>query len=297
MKKILFLSITIIICNCATLTDTQINAVNNFATTTSSYSNYPSKITKELNNIRLKRGITYVTTIKNRIDRKKKLDSIYSSLKTGNLLTQNVDLSLKIIDKYAQSLALLSSDKITSNLKEQASKFGIGIDSLVTLYNKVENKNLPSNIGEALGKIITTIGKQYVKYKQAKEIKKFVKKADIIIDTMTDNLIDFLDSESIHDIIKTEERLLNIDYSAYLNLNSKVDKNNLEEYLTLKNNLEMTKKLRDQVSKSTCNLRLAHKKLCKIIKEKQNLKFAIKEFQSLYTELKEIKNTISQIKK
>ena len=170
MKKTVFILIfALIVSSCASLTTSQIESVNSFATTTTDFSDFPNKILTELSAIRVNRGLMYATTISDAQLKKNELDSIYDQSKFDIQASQKVDITFKVIDKYAQSLNLLSSDKHAIDLGEQAQKFGISIDSLTSLYNLVDKRNnIPSGIGNAVGELISLGGKQYNKIRQAK---------------------------------------------------------------------------------------------------------------------------------
>lgn len=297
MKKVIYLLvITLTLNSCASLTKTQIESVNQFGKTTSNYSEFTSKILTELAEIRLKRGLLYVTTIENTKNRIEALDSVYSQKRFDYSISKKVDITIKVIDKYAQSLVLLSSDKYSKDLEGQAKRFGIGIDSLTTIYNTLDGvKKIPSGIGEAVSKLVILGGKQYVKAKQAKEVKKFVTEADTLIAVMTSNLIEFLDSEDIDELIRHEEMMIKRDFETFISHNKNITTDQLMIYLGMKNSIDGVKNLREQVVTATKDLRSTHRKLLSVISEKQKLDTTIKELQVLYEQMKELKNIVSDL--
>ncbi|MFA6923803.1 MAG: hypothetical protein WC223_06055 [Bacteroidales bacterium] len=312
-RRIYILSISILLGGCASLTKTQIESVNQFAQTSKNFSVYPSKIITELADIRLKRGVYYANFYcaepKAYVN---ELDSAYNEKNRDYKLSAKSDITFKIIDKYAQSLLLLSSDKYTTDLEKQSKNFGTDIDSLINVYNKIGGVNkIPSGIGGLASQLIILGGDAYIKTKQAKEIKKFVPKADTLISIMTANLKEFLNgkvyikelnnSYSIEDLIKNENDGIKEGYKAYIascaRLKAIPTIESENEYLQLKNSLDGTDILLKQTIKATDDLRTAHKKLLNVIEKKKTLTENIKELQAYYEEVKNIKSTIEKIEK
>src|SRR5207253_610681 len=95
---------------------TQINAVNQFAATSKNFSEYPSKIMTELAEIRAKRGVYFANSLDNPRLHIQELDNTYNFKRDDYSISKKVDVTFKIIDKYAQSLLLLSSVRYESGL-------------------------------------------------------------------------------------------------------------------------------------------------------------------------------------
>lgn len=296
MKKYLipFYGVLLLFSGCASLTQTQIESINSFGKTTSNFSEYPSQIVKELSEVRLKRGLLYAQTLTSPDKIIEELDSVYNQKRYDDLISSKVDVSLKVIDKYAQSLVLLSSDKFTANLEEQAEKFGIGIDSLISLYNSVDDndKDLPKDIGSAISKIVVFGGKQYIKIKQAKELKKFVIAADTLITITTNNLIKFLKSDEMNDLINTERIMIKRDFNTYLK-HKTIDAKQAV-YFDMKNSMMSIDSLRSQTIKAVEKLGVSHREMVKLVIQRKKLKTTIGEIQALYEQVKELKETIEE---
>jgi hypothetical protein len=299
MKKITLMltGLTFTICSCASLSDSQIKAINSFANTTSNYSQYSNMIFKELSKVKQKNGLMYANKLINAENRIVVLDSIFSDAIFDNKFSKKIDLSFKLIDKYAQSLMLLSSDKHSLKLKENALKLGISIDSLTKVYNHISPYNtLPNNIGSPIGKIIALGGEQYVKYKQTKELKKFISKGDLLVNSITENLIDFFNSSQIDILIQDQERKLRLNYLAFNNGEKEINLNNSTIYLELRNKIYQIKKLNQEVITYTRSIKKTHYKLKQVINKKQKLTTSIKELQKLQQELINLKKTIKELK-
>jgi hypothetical protein len=201
-----------------------------------------------------------------------------------------------VIDKYAQSLLLLSSDEYVTDLEEQAQNFGGDLDSLCSLYNRLSgSQQVPTGMGGAVNKLIVSGGKQYIRSKQAEEIKKFVPRADTLIAVMTNNLLQFLKSTIIDDLIKNEEREIRQSYLSFLNQRQATIENEWD-YLLLKKHFDLVKELRAKTVTATRQMRTAHAKLLTEIQEKRTLTETIREVQELYDDVKDIKTAIQSIK-
>ena len=180
-RKLAFL-FTLVLGGCASLTSTQITAVNQFSRTSKNFSAYPSRVISGLAEIRVKRGIYYANSLDSPLLHLDELSDLYIARKNDYKISSTVDITFKVIDKYAQSLLLLSSDKYVTDLESQAKNFGTDLDSLATAYNKIDGvKKVPTGIGGAVNGLIVLGGKQYIRSRQAKEIKKFVPLADSLI--------------------------------------------------------------------------------------------------------------------
>jgi hypothetical protein len=293
MKKLLFTLFLGLFTSCVSLTTTQIESVNQYATSVKNFSAYPSKIITGLADIREKRCICYANSLSDPKLHIDELDSIYSNKIHAYKVSKQVDITFEIIDKYAQSLSLLSSDDIQTNIDKESKSFGVSLDSLVGTYNKIDkSKNLPTDVGSAVSQLIALGGKQYVKNKQAKEIREFVLKADTLISTMTTNLLIFLKSENIDQLIHAEEWGIHENYLSFLHKVGKPSIENEYIYLDLKAKIDEVKTLRTQTIKATEQIRSAHKELLLCIQRKKDLKEILKDVQSLSEQIKDIKKTI-----
>jgi hypothetical protein len=301
---------------CAPLTKTQVKAVNSFALVTKDFSAYPSKIMTSLSDIRLQRGVYGANAVETPDVHLKELDDLYEFKKGDDAINLKVDITFKIIDKYAQSLVLLTSDKYAGNLKEQAVRFGVGLDSLTTLYNSKDfGSKVPTSLGGAISQVIAFGGSQYIRRKQAAEVRKFVPRADTLVGVMTRNLLEFLESTNLENLIAIESKAVSTNYLKYLNhsktvssaftgkdtvrvsSNTKATVADDLEYIRLRTALDEVRTLRDETAVATRSLRKAHSKLLTIIKERRKLKTAISEIQELYEGVRGIRKTIMKIEK
>lgn len=311
---ILFLTL-LFFAACAPLTKSQVAAVNSFATASGDFSAYPSKIMTELADIRMQRGVYFANSIDNPSLHIQELDNIYGFHTGDYVLSAKVDITFQIIDKYAQSLLLLSSDKYNLNLKQQAARFGTGLDSLTRMYNAKISPKVPTGIGAGISQLIAFGGSQYIRRKQASEIKKFVPQADKLIEMMTDNLVEFLKSGNVTTLIDNENKGITANYTSFLRQartvsnsfngkDSTIAVSNTRslvaddlEYIKLKTSVDNVKTLRAETLLATAELRTAHAELLAIVKQRRKLKAAIAEIQEFQQGVKQIHATLHRIEK
>jgi len=242
----------------------------------------------------VKRGVYFSNSIDDPALHIEDLDGLHEAMESDFKISKKVDITFKVIDKYAQSLLLLSSGKYVEDLTLQAKTFGADLDSLAEAYNSISGvTKVPSGIGGAIRSLVVLGGKQYIKSKQAKEIRKFVPAADTLIAVMTTNLLEFLESTNIADLIDNEEKGIKSNYMSFLR-QRKASIENERDYLELKSNLSSIKAMRHKTVLATRHLRRAHKKLVVVIDQKKDLTETIAELQDLYEDVKELR-TITDI--
>lgn len=310
MKKIAILFFLLSLTACATLTETQINAVHQFANTSKDFSEYPKKVSSELAAIRRESRIFDANAQLDRIEHIKRLEKIHAEETLDAAHSRKVELTFDILDTYAQSLLLLSTTN-SSDLEKQANNFGIELDSLIVLYNNVDNvRKIPTGIGGTASQVIATGGKKYLRAQQAKDLKKFISKGDVLVAGMISNLINYLDKKvyvktlsdslGLKDLIESQRKSLEEDYGSYLSSvyfrgqNPPVERD--REYLALLRRLDNVETLRTQTISAAKKLREAHAKISKEILAKRTLKTTVKEIQALYEDIRNIRSTIKDIK-
>jgi hypothetical protein len=315
MKKNLFVctALLVLLSSCASLSKSQVEAVHQFAQTSQQFSAYPSEILIAMADLRVKRGVYYVNALENPADiddtetsddvidslrelsvtaHIKELNDIYTAQKNDYGTSEKLNITFKIIDKYAQALLLLSSGKHAANLEEQAGHFGVSLDSLISKYNSLQGtQKVRNGIGGLIGSLIMAGGKQLIRAKQAKEIQRFVPAADEMIGVMTQNLLTFLQSGSINDLINNEEKGIQNNYKSFLR-NRVPGIQHEWDYLGLLTQLDHIKALRTQTINATTSLRESHSELLTMLKEKKTISEAIAQLQSFYENVKEVRSTI-----
>jgi hypothetical protein len=221
----------------------------------------------------------------------------------SSALPEKMDISFRIIDKYAQSLLLLTANKQTNNIDSFSKNFGTGIDSLITLYNsKTTSGKLPTGIGGAVGTLVAKGGELYIRAKQAKYIREFVPQGDTLIAVMIDNLLGYLqtsfptpaDTVSILGLIEAERISTREDYLTFAQQVRPTIEND-RDYFQMLADLDNAKLLYTQTIQGAKNLRAAHKQLLEVIKGKKALTETVKELQDYYESVRSMRSTYSKI--
>lgn len=310
MKKIVALFFLLSLASCATLTETQINAVHQFANAGSEFSKYPEKVANELAVIRRESRMFDANAQLDRAEHIKRLEKINSEETLDLKYSRKIELTFAVLDKYAQSLLLLSTTT-SGDLEKQAKNFGIEIDSLIGLYNTIDNvRKMPIGIGGAVSRVIAVGGKNYLRARQAKDLKKFIPEGDVLVAHLATNLVNYLDKKvyvrslndslGLKDLIAGQRKSLEEDYGSYLS--TVLFRNQIppleydREYLSLLRRLDGIEKLRKQTIAATQKLQEAHAAISKEMLARRTLKQSIKEVQALYEDVKNIRTTLIEIK-
>lgn len=290
------LAVSLLLGGCASLSKTQLESVNQLALTTKSFSAYPSRLMSELADIRFRRGAYFASTLSDPKLHLGLLDSIYNQKVFDAGASARMELTMKILDRYAQSLLLLSSDKYQKDLVPQAKSFGVSLDSLVALNNRIDGSvTLPVGLGGAVGKLVLLGGKQYSTIKQAREVVRFMAKADTIVATMTSHLERQLRSDEMNDLIAAEERALRSSYLSYLRQAAHVSIDNDRDYLALKASIDGVKQLQARIVAAACDYRAAHKRVLAELRKRKPLKVVAKELQVLVEDMNDLRVTIQKL--
>jgi hypothetical protein len=324
VKAIFGLALVVICTGCSTLTQSQLNEVNCFGQLTCNFSACPGTIVGTLNHIHQQSEIYGANSQSNSAEHTKAIKQIKDFIDTTNLYTPQIDLSLKIINEYAQGLVLLTSTKHSQLIDTAAIKLGTNLDGLITTYNKVDpNAKLPTGIGSSVAAVIALGGDVYTRSKQAEDIKQVVPLGDQIIEKVTGNLLAFLgpakgdttNTKTLYYLIWHERKSAIIHYQKYLEMNrdeviKKGDSDasfyivnkrfasitDDQNFLQMLQDIDNTEVLRGQCITAVTGLRKAHAKLLQDIKEKTTLKEYATELQAYSSEVRNAYNTIKAIK-
>lgn len=316
----------IVICSgCSTLTRSQLNEVNAFGKVTSGFSAYPGTIVSTYIHIHQQSEIYRANSLPVAGDHMEAVVKASKFVETTGPVPEKIDLSLKIIDQYAQALILLTSNKHQLLLDTAAVKFGTNLEGLIDTYNKADpNAKLPTGIGSIAASAVTLAGGVYIRSKQAEDIKKVVPIGDQIIEKLTDNLLKFLgpekgpynDIHSLPYLMDQERNTLKNNYSMYLGLNRDdimIGKDDIQYKGVIKHerfgslrddqnfmqaliDLDNAEILRIQCIDAITALRKAHTKLLQDIREKITLTQYAIELQNYSSDVQNVYNTVKAIK-
>jgi|GEM_PF-1142973 len=289
--------------SCASLTKSQVAAVNQFAQTSSNFSAFPSKIINGVHDLHIRHQLYAANAVPKGEDHVDQIKDVYDFKVKSTGLPEKMDITFRIIDKYAQSLLLLTGDKEITNLDSLSKTFGTGIDSLIKLYNaRFPSDELPSGIGGAISALVSKGGEAYIRARQAEYIKEFVPRGDVLIGKMIDNLLDYLqngiptpfDTVSVLGLVKEERVFTKRDYLTFVKLVTPTIDND-RDYFQMLSDLDNIELLYRQTIQGAKDLRAAHAALLGVIKEKKTLRETIRELQDYYEAIKSLRATFSKI--
>jgi hypothetical protein len=300
-KALIILFFILILSSCACLTKTQIASINKYSCLLESYSDYPGTIIKEF--IRLKYEVEQLNTgTFNDTAVNSKLWNSFNGKQKALKKAAKIDLAINVMAEYASALNKLSSEELPEKISKQNEKLGSNIDSLISLYNVSGNKKLPAGIGKLIQSSVSLIGSSYIKQRQAKELKKFIAEADILISVLTDDLKVELTNTVLKDWIpalKDDMKsrqinfLQNIPTSEYKVYFANTYNKEVARLIARIDNLEQ---LTNKTIGSVDQVKIAHKQLLDHLTEKKNIKIVLSETQNLYFSLKDIYINYQEIK-
>jgi hypothetical protein len=297
-KPLLICAVSMMLCSCATLSKTQIESVNQFAQYSGNFSAFPGKIMTELAEIRTIRGVWFANSLSDPRLHIDVLDSVHFNRTHAYRVSEKADITFKVIDKYARSLALLSGDRYENKLTKQTEGFGVSLDTLIKRYNRIDKlAGLPEGIGAAAGKLVVMGGRQYIRSKQAREIKRVVPRADTLVSVMTGNLLQFLRSENIDELIREEEFGINQNYLSYIRQSNGTSIENDFKYLELKSRIDGVKELRSKTISAVKSMRKAHGELRDDIQRKKDLLESLQGLKVLAEQVRDLKTAVDKIDK
>jgi hypothetical protein len=229
--KILFaLVIPLLFCKCASLTKSQLTEVNQFGQLTKNFSTYPGSLYSSYLAIHEKALMYSANATTGAEEHFQLINSAYRLKKKMDSLEQKMDLTFQIVDNYGQSLVLLTSPTHSAQLDTASQSLGTNLDGLIAKYNSINTAHpLPTGIGGAISELITLGGEQYIRSRQADEVKAFVQKADPMIAELMDELTNHLQSPlnspagqpaTFLDLLKSERDEVHQDYTFYLGYNA-----------------------------------------------------------------------------
>lgn len=183
---ILLLSVgTTALTGCATLTKSQVEAVNQFATMASTGGTYTENVLNEVIDNRYQSiileqsaGVNPAATLSLNEATYKQLAKFYTDKQAELKPVRQIKASMNVLNEYALALKRLSSPDFATNAAQSASGLGESISDLSTAIPVIPN------VGSLLGKILTELGGRYIGQKQTKALKEFVNEGDTLIATL-----------------------------------------------------------------------------------------------------------------
>jgi hypothetical protein len=323
-KYLICVLTSVFACSCASLTKSQLNEIQVFGQLTQNFSAYPGNVVSSYNTVHQQQQLFFANGLPTPAEHYNMIAEASDFKIKSDLLNPKIDLSLKIIDRYAQALILLTADRNSKALDTASKDLGLNLEKLIGSYNAVSGSNaLPTGIGGAIGQLIASGGNIYIRKKQAEEVRKIIPLADTIITQMTNNIVVFLSGQTgteqnnLPQLIISEKDNIGRSYRRFLGLNREqvsmrrgkdttgyrgnivrerfASLNDDRECLRLLENLNYTEQLRLQCIAAVKNLRKAHKKLLESVQQKKKLNGIVAEMQYYGEDLRKMNQSIKAI--
>lgn len=289
IKYILIL--LVLLQSCATLTPSKRMAVKQFSMTTKDLPIYGEKLSQGISNVRLKRSIYFANTLTTPDYHIDELDNIYNQEKIDIKNKKLFNASFNVLGSYANLLMALSSYDYVNEYDSNIKQLNDDIQHFMSLTNNFENSSKIIRITEKIGLLI---GKYYISYNQNKELINIINASDTLITILSDNMIEYLESESLKTIISNENNMLRRNYLSYIQQKNTTITSDFE-YIQLKKNLDGVDALRTSLIRGITNLKAAHKLMSDEINRKNSTINNINQIKDLLKTFIEINNISKEI--
>lgn len=178
------LAISMGLAGCSVLTDSQVNAINNFAQATKGFGASPSAVMEAHATLRDERGVLVASTM---TTSENALQALERGMKREDQLRQKASeatAALNILDTYSELLSTLSSNQFTDDLNNQSIALGTAIDQDIVTFNKLKGSSIKS-FGDLVAGIIRGGGGIFIRHMQQKALYEAVTSADAAIEQST----------------------------------------------------------------------------------------------------------------
>lgn len=291
IKYVLILSV--LLQGCATLSPSKKMAVKEFSMTTKDLPVYGEKFSQGISDVRLKRSVYFANTLITPEIHINELDRIHAQ---ENIDVKNKKLfnaSFRVLGSYANLLMIISSNNYVNDYDSNVKQLSDDIQYFTSLTNNFENSSKIIRISEKIGLLI---GKYYISYNQNKELTNIINTSDTLITILSNNMIEYLESESLKTIIENENNMVKRNYLSYLQQKPTASTINDFEYIQLKRNLDNINILRSSLITGMVNLKDAHNVLVKQMNSKNSNMDNINQIKDLMKAFLEINIISKQIK-
>lgn len=203
--------------SCASMSKAQLKRVNALAVVSDSAVTGPGSVLRELDQVRLERGLMYAASLSSTDARVSELNGVaLGTLEIGRL-SHKADVCVSILESYIRALKSLSNEARWRQNGTELRGIGRNIDSLAIVYNKLDWGELfEPGLSKQLGKTSGYLAEQYSKRRQLKLVRQMVLEGDSIVDCCCSVLISALKSDELLELIENERTGLENNYKAYL---------------------------------------------------------------------------------
>lgn len=212
--------------SCASLSKSQVKAIESFTASCDSFSKHPTLLFEEVANIRAERSFWYSASLSTPELRVQELNSVYTAYVKDMSLAKKAGVSVEILLTYKRALRVLAGKARWEDAGREFRSLGRTLDSLVLRFNELHLVDaLPLGIGKSAGRVAGYTVEMLKKRSQANTVRAFVIQADTLVSTVAGVLCDLLSSPAVNLLIENEKRGVEQNYISYLKA-SKPDPSN-----------------------------------------------------------------------
>ncbi|MEO8764938.1 MAG: hypothetical protein ABI416_11650 [Ginsengibacter sp.] len=274
--------------SCAVLSDSQRKNINTFATVAKNYTNFPGAAVKKSQQLHYNNDVLEASAIPDSTQIIRSLTKAKTEFEKGIVFSNKMNLSLKLIQKYAALLAQLSSDSYVDELGKNARELSGELNNAVDLFNAQLSTKIPDKVGKGISQIITIIGGRIIQNKQSKALKMFIPIADTLIQLTTVNLVSALDGD-LKPLIESYKETFQSDFKAIIfDHADKVDYNMLRFYIKSNEDFADVESFRKRCIRAAENMAASHNELKDNIARKKTLTELLVNTKAFIADVKEL---------
>ncbi|MEZ0611627.1 hypothetical protein ACAW74_24165 [Fibrella sp. WM1] len=280
---------------CATLTQSQVEAVNQFATLTGKGVDYPEKVLNEVLDSQYKRRVLNASQNVGATDplTYKAIADLHSEKLRSLDTARRFKASMAAISAYATALQRLSSPDFATTAGTSADALGESVDKVAAFIPGV------SGVGAALSGTLKALSGRYISGKQTKAIQRFVAEGDALVAALCqsnetyfqNNVSVFIDGIELVNTRNVDGLLRSIPtgaaverYQMAVNVSALVAQQ------------QQLKQLNKQTVLAFRQVRLAHAELKQSLMAKQTLASLGKQLLGLYNAVQDLQTTYKEVK-
>ena len=283
------------------MSDSQFKNINVYATTAKTYANYPGDVVRQYALLSQDNRILKASGFRDTAAVNAGLNSAGENYNLRINLANQFDLSLQLFQQYVGLLFKLSSTDYVNDLSSSSKELGENSTGLVNQYNLKATKKLPVDIGGRLSDAVFTVGKRWIRSRQSKALKEFIPAGNVLISTMSDNLVAALDSNSLG--TTSFKELINSGKSDFKDKYQRIvfsrpggiNFSNVKIYYETLNRYDTLESLRLQCVVTAKKIKSCHETLTRNIQSKKNIKVIFNESTDLIVDVQKLKKAYESL--
>ncbi|HPW79149.1 MAG TPA: hypothetical protein PK676_07765 [Bacteroidales bacterium] len=288
--------------SCAALTESQLQTVQKLAVSGDSVAVAPSVLFRELAAIRTERGLFYVASLTGADARFRELNALAAAAREDEKLAERTDVCVDVLNSYLRALRSISNPTRWKQIGTEMRGLGNNLDSMILRFNQLEwvDLELPQGVAKLTGKYAGYLSENYMKNRQAVAVYEFVTEGDTLVSVCVDALVQLLRKQEVQELIDNELTGLQNNYLAYLHrievLGQLPSVDHDRRYITLLENLEKAKSIRNKCVNGLQSLKRAHHKLLTQLDKWERWDYWHEELMELNTLAVQLSTLIKELK-